>query len=210
MPCIASEVQELENTGSAILVFLIIAYNMQFSAAMEGPSNTELEVENRKLRDQLARLEALIKEAEVDDQIRLYNREEEIMNLPPLKKEELTREKISRYSRHLLLEEVGVEGKMRCLFFSYLYSLYRPGQIRICAASVLVVGAGGLGAPIAIYLAGAGVGTPLAASFFSVWVISSARVPLFSWVSSLFPLLSYSTAFYSCFPSSFLTSSHLS
>lgn len=55
---------------------------------------------------------------------------------------ELTKNDLARYSRHLLLPEVGVEG-----------------QQKLKAAKVLCVGTGGLGAPLAFYLAAAGVGT---------------------------------------------------
>jgi adenylyltransferase/sulfurtransferase len=53
----------------------------------------------------------------------------------------LSREEIRRYSRHLLMPEVGLEG-----------------QKRLKAASALVIGTGGLGSPVAMYLAAAGVG----------------------------------------------------
>ena len=61
---------------------------------------------------------------------------------PPTALPELTTDDLARYSRHLILPEVGMEG-----------------QRKLKAAKVLCVGTGGLGSPLAFYLAAAGIGT---------------------------------------------------
>jgi len=66
---------------------------------------------------------------------------------------ELTSDQLTRYSRHILLKEVGLEG-----------------QSQLLKAKVLLVGAGGLGCPAGLYLAAAGVGT--------LGIIDSDRVDL--------------------------------
>lgn len=62
--------------------------------------------------------------------------------MEPIPLPELTTDDLSRYSRHIILPEVGMEG-----------------QRKLKAAKVLCVGTGGLGSPLAFYLAAAGIGT---------------------------------------------------
>src|ERR1700678_2484449 len=65
-----------------------------------------------------------------------------LTEIPAVAMPSLNNDEIARYSRHLILPEVGMEG-----------------QQKLKAAKVLCVGTGGLGSPLAFYLAAAGVGT---------------------------------------------------
>jgi len=75
----------------------------------------------------------------------------------------LNPEQLTRYSRHLFLPEIGAEG-----------------QKKLLAAKVLIVGAGGLGCPISIYLAAAGVGTIGLVDFDKVDLSNLQRQILFA------------------------------
>lgn len=74
---------------------------------------------------------------------------------------DLNVEQLRRYARHLILPEVGAEG-----------------QKKICAARVLCLGAGGLGSPVAMYLAAAGVGVLGVVDFDVVDLTNLHRQPL--------------------------------
>ena len=76
---------------------------------------------------------------------------------------ELSNDEIARYSRHLIMPEVGMEG-----------------QKKLKAAKVLLIGTGGLGAPLGLYLSAAGIGRPrsLANGRASLPRRESARSPV--------------------------------
>src|SRR5437588_6264123 len=63
------------------------------------------------------------------------------ITIPKSEEVTLSNEEVQRYSRHLIMPEVGMEG-----------------QKKLKAAGVLLIGAGGLGSPLGLYLAAAGVG----------------------------------------------------
>src|SRR5690348_6614929 len=79
----------------------------------------------------------------------------------------LNNDEILRYSRHLIMPEVGMEG-----------------QLKLKASKVLCIGAGGLGSPLALYLGAAGVGT------LAWWTSMSLTIPIFSVRSSIVPPMS--------------------
>jgi len=111
----------------------------------------------RHLRDKSGQLRSFVNVYLGDEDIRFLDREatpvapgQELLIVPSIaggsdghggNLPELSREEVRRYSRHLILPEVGIEG-----------------QRRLKGSSVLCVGTGGLGSPLLLYLAAAGVG----------------------------------------------------
>lgn len=82
----------------------------------------------------------------------------------------ISEEELERYSRHLILDEIGDEG-----------------QERLKEARVAVVGAGGIGAPLLLYLAGAGVGKIRLIDFDNVELSNLQRQPLYETTSLNLP-----------------------
>src|SRR6202023_3440671 len=82
---------------------------------------------------------------------------------PPAAANNLSNEEIQRYSRHLIMPEVGMDG-----------------QLKLKAAKVLCIGTGGLGAPLGQYLAAAGVGRIGLVDFDKVDLTNLQRQILFS------------------------------
>ncbi len=85
-----------------------------------------------------------------------------VLNLLEAQEAPLTRDELRRYSRHLLLREVGVAG-----------------QKKLRASKVILIGAGGLGSPAALYLAAAGVGEIALVDFDRIEVSNLQRQILY-------------------------------
>ena len=99
-----------------------------------------LESEVVALRAENARMASLLESRSTVDSQRQLHLDQQNQGLKQ-PKTRLDKRSAMRYSRHLLMPEIGVSG-----------------QLHLINASALIVGAGGLGAPVSLYLAAAGVG----------------------------------------------------
>ena len=122
----------------------------------------KLKEENERLKNELLFLQQKmnLNEKEKENQVELEkfeNLAKMLKEIPPNRK--LDNKDIKRYARHLLVDEISVEGQQKLInskvfffFFIFLFSYF------FLKKKVLVVGAGGLGSPILMYLASSGIG----------------------------------------------------
>lgn len=98
-------------------------------------------------------LKDAVKEAQLQDA--------SLENLEPPRdwKWPLREDEYERYGRQLIISAIGVKGLAFHRAQIIISAKIKPGQLKLKASAVVIVGAGGLGCPAAAYIAGAGVGT---------------------------------------------------